>query len=60
LPSLMSSNADATTPSKQPPWLSMSTSDSGNRTVSKNEKQALEDNTSSLSNAYSQGCVPIS
>lgn len=60
LPSLMSSNADATTPSKQPPWLSMSTSDSGNRTVNKNEKQALEDNTSSLSNAYSQGCVPIS
>ncbi|KAG2661225.1 hypothetical protein PVAP13_1KG489900 [Panicum virgatum] len=50
--------ADDSTPSKQPPWLSMSTSDSGNKTPSKNEKQTLHEDTRSLSNAYSQGSVP--
>jgi len=38
--------------------LSMSTSDSGNKTLSKNEKQTLHEDTRSLSNAYSQGSVP--
>ncbi|CAN6280126.1 unnamed protein product [Urochloa humidicola] len=49
--------ADDSTASKQPPWLSMSTSDSGNRTLSKNEKQTLHEDTRSLSNAYSQGLL---
>ncbi|CAL5055642.1 unnamed protein product [Urochloa decumbens] len=49
--------ADDSTPSKQPPWLSMSTSDSGNRTLSKNEKQTLQEDARSLSNAYSQGLL---
>nr|CAB3450949.1 unnamed protein product [Digitaria exilis] len=49
--------ADDSTPSKQPPWLSMSTSDSGNRPLSKNDKQTLPEDTSSLSNAYSQGLL---
>ncbi|XP_062220179.1 transcription factor BIM2-like [Phragmites australis] len=45
------------TPSKQPPWLSMSTSDSGNRTLSKNERETVHEDTRSLSNAYSQGLL---
>nr|CAB3447794.1 unnamed protein product [Digitaria exilis] len=49
--------ADDSTPSKQPPWLSMSTSDSGNRPLSKNDKQTLPEDTRSLSNAYSQGLL---
>ncbi|RLN07787.1 transcription factor BIM2-like isoform X2 [Panicum miliaceum] len=49
--------ADDSTPSKRPPWLSMSTSDSGNKTLSKNEKQTVHEDTSSLSNAYSQGLL---
>ncbi|CAN6274604.1 unnamed protein product [Urochloa humidicola] len=49
--------ADDNTPSKQPPWLSMSTSDSGNRTLSKNEKPTLHEDARSLSNAYSQGLL---
>jgi hypothetical protein len=36
----------------------MSTSDSENRTLSKNEKQTLHEDTQSLSDAYSQGFVP--
>ncbi|CAL4885127.1 unnamed protein product [Urochloa decumbens] len=49
--------ADDSTPGKQPPWLSMSTSDSGNRTLSKNEKQTLHEDARNLSNAYSQGLL---
>ncbi|XP_034571670.1 transcription factor BIM2 isoform X2 [Setaria viridis] len=49
--------ADDSTPSKQPPWLSMSTSDSGDRTLSKNENNTLDEDTRSLSNAYSQGLL---
>ncbi|XP_066332430.1 transcription factor BIM1-like isoform X2 [Miscanthus floridulus] len=51
------SRADNNIPSKQPPWLSMSTSDSDNRTLSKNEKQTLHEDTQSLSDAYSQGLL---
>ncbi|PAN08008.2 hypothetical protein PAHAL_1G379000 [Panicum hallii] len=49
--------ADDSTPSKRSPWLSMSTSDSDKRTLSKNEKQTLHEDTHSLSNAYSQGLL---
>uniref|UniRef100_A0A0A9DS63 Uncharacterized protein n=1 Tax=Arundo donax TaxID=35708 RepID=A0A0A9DS63_ARUDO len=45
------------TPSKQPPWLSMSTSDSGNRMQSKNERETLHEDNRNLSNAYSQGLL---
>ncbi|KAJ1280815.1 hypothetical protein BS78_04G262000 [Paspalum vaginatum] len=49
--------ANNSTPSKQPQWLSMSTSDSGNITPRKNKKQTLQEDTQSLSNAYSQGLL---
>ncbi|KAG0534325.1 hypothetical protein BDA96_04G270200 [Sorghum bicolor] len=52
------SRADNNIASKQLPWLSMSTSDSdNNRTLSKNEKQTLHEDTQSLSDAYSQGLL---
>uniref|UniRef100_A0A0E0CQX9 BHLH domain-containing protein n=1 Tax=Oryza meridionalis TaxID=40149 RepID=A0A0E0CQX9_9ORYZ len=47
------------TPSNQPPWLSMSTmrqeSESGNKMPNKHEKQTLHDENHSISSAYSQG-----
>ncbi|KAL5207261.1 hypothetical protein ABZP36_031696 [Zizania latifolia] len=50
------------TPSNQPPWMSMSTmhqeSESGNRMLHKNKRQAVHRDKHSLSSAYSQGCVP--
>ncbi|AQK74498.1 uncharacterized protein LOC100279738 [Zea mays] len=49
--------ADNSVPGKQPPWLSMSTSDADNKTLSKNEKQTLQEDTQSLSDAYSQGLL---
>uniref|UniRef100_A0A0A9CJC4 Uncharacterized protein n=1 Tax=Arundo donax TaxID=35708 RepID=A0A0A9CJC4_ARUDO len=45
------------TPSKQPPWLSMSTSVSGNRTLSKKERETVHEDNRSLSSAYSQGLL---
>ncbi|BAF09907.1 Os02g0726700 [Oryza sativa Japonica Group] len=50
------------TPSNQPPWLSMSTmrqeSEPGNKMPNKHEKQTLHDENHSISSAYSQGSVP--
>uniref|UniRef100_A0A0D3F9Z0 Uncharacterized protein n=1 Tax=Oryza barthii TaxID=65489 RepID=A0A0D3F9Z0_9ORYZ len=47
------------TPSNQPPWLSMSTmrqeSEPGNKMPNKHEKQTLHDENHSISSAYSQG-----
>ncbi|KAL6912202.1 hypothetical protein ACP4OV_001007 [Aristida adscensionis] len=45
------------TSTKQPPWLSMSTPDSGNSTLSKDKRQSLQEDARSLSNAYSQGLL---
>ncbi|GJN22131.1 hypothetical protein PR202_gb09668 [Eleusine coracana subsp. coracana] len=45
------------TSNKQTSWLSMSTSDSGNRPLSTNERETGHKDTHSLSDAYSQGYV---
>ncbi|PWZ24457.1 Transcription factor BIM2 [Zea mays] len=54
---MLEKHRDNSVPGKHPPWLSMSTSDADNKTLSKNEKQTLQEDTQSLSDAYSQGLL---
>ncbi|XP_062222133.1 transcription factor BIM2-like isoform X2 [Phragmites australis] len=49
--------ANISAPTRKPPWLSMSTPDSGNETLIENKRQCLHEDTRSISNAYSQGIL---
>ncbi|TVU28340.1 hypothetical protein EJB05_19855 [Eragrostis curvula] len=50
-------NWEKNSTSKELPWLSMSTSDSGTKPLNKTERETVHGDTRSLSNAYSQGLL---
>lgn len=60
-PSSSQNIAENSMPSNQPPWLSMSTMnqncDASNRMLGKHDTQRLQDDSQSLSSAYSEGLL---